>query len=118
MSAAAASLRRSSAVRRSKGGIEKSSATGMEGTIPLSLRDGSGEGAADESHSARFCLPQGEGACNRRQYLCTEALTGCGSDWQPLHQGASERTMSTEAMKSRSRRQGERIPWTSDCKAS
>ena len=37
---------------------------------------------------------------------------------QALHHGPSERTMSTDAIKSRSRRQGERMPWTSDCKAS
>src|SRR5690242_19633035 len=42
MSAAAASLRCSGAVRCERGGIEKSSVAGMECTIPLSLRDGSG----------------------------------------------------------------------------
>ena len=36
--------------------------------------------------------------------------------WQPLRQVPSERTMSSEAIKSRSRRQGESVPWT--CKAS
>ena len=48
--------------------------------------------------------------------------TDCGSTspylWGPLHQDASEGTMSTEVIKSRSCRQGERMPWTSDCKAS
>ena len=38
--------------------------------------------------------------------------------WQPLHQVPSERTMSRNATKSRSRRQRERVPWTSDCTAS
>ena len=38
--------------------------------------------------------------------------------WQPLRQAPSERTMSRNATKSRSRCQGERVPWTSDCTAS
>jgi hypothetical protein len=36
----------------------------------------------------------------------------------PLRQGPSQRTMPPEPTKSRSRRQGEKVPWTSDCKAS
>jgi hypothetical protein len=33
--------------------------------------------------------------------------------WRPLRQGSSERTMCHEPIN----RQGERMPWTSDCKA-
>ena len=37
--------------------------------------------------------------------------------WLSLHQGPSARTMSFEAMKSRSYRLGEKMPWTLDCRA-
>ena len=49
----------------------------------------------------------------RQQARCIRRTSG-----NPCARVPSERTMSAEAMKSRSRRQGERKPWTSDCKAS
>jgi hypothetical protein len=73
MSAAAASLRCSGAVRCERGGIESSS-TGMEVT-PLPLREGLGRVAtldAPFDHSP-IPLPQG-GGVSRREYLCTEGL--------------------------------------------
>ena len=51
-----------------------------------------------------------------RRHVGTFHTSSC--IWQPLRQVPSERTMSSEAIKSRSRRQGERVPWNSDCKAS
>jgi hypothetical protein len=51
-----------------------------------------------------------------RRHVGTVHTSSCV--WQPLRQAPSERTMSSEATRSRSRRQGERKPWNSDCKAS